>query len=208
MGKIKFTKGFTLIELLVVISIISLLSSIIMAALNSARNKAKESAIKSELLSIKSQAELSYNNTGDYSTASSAISNMTSVINNIGGTSAFYTEDNTRFAVSVKSNFDPTKNWSVSDQGKVVVWDTADQSSSMNWYNASTACFNSGGRLPTIEEYRALYNAYGYPPFGYNWRWTGTEYPDVIPQAWTLAPYGGNTSPAWKTSTLLVRCVH
>lgn len=34
-------KGFTLIELLVVISIISLLSSVVLASLNSARNKAK-----------------------------------------------------------------------------------------------------------------------------------------------------------------------
>jgi prepilin-type N-terminal cleavage/methylation domain-containing protein len=42
-------KGFTLIELLVVISIVSLLSSVVLAALNSARDKAKISKAKQEM---------------------------------------------------------------------------------------------------------------------------------------------------------------
>lgn len=45
-------KGFTLIELLVVISIISLLSSVVLAALNSARQKAKVSQTASMLKQI------------------------------------------------------------------------------------------------------------------------------------------------------------
>ncbi|MEN9622135.1 MAG: hypothetical protein RLZZ67_569 [Candidatus Parcubacteria bacterium] len=43
-------KGFTLIELLVVVSIISLLSSIVLAALNSARQKAQISRARQELV--------------------------------------------------------------------------------------------------------------------------------------------------------------
>jgi len=43
------TKGFTLIELLVVISIISLLSSIVLASLNSTRVKARDAYRKQEI---------------------------------------------------------------------------------------------------------------------------------------------------------------
>ncbi|MES2213561.1 MAG: type II secretion system protein [Patescibacteria group bacterium] len=56
------THGFTLIELLVVISIIGVLSSIVLASLTNARSKGADSAIKSNLNNIRSQAELSYDN--------------------------------------------------------------------------------------------------------------------------------------------------
>src|SRR3989344_5805221 len=52
--------GFTLIELLVVIAIIGLLSSVVLASLNSARNKGADAAIKSQLKSLQSQAEIIY----------------------------------------------------------------------------------------------------------------------------------------------------
>ena len=53
-------KGFTLIELLVVIAIISLLSSIVLASLKTARSKAADAAVKSQMNSVRPQAEIFY----------------------------------------------------------------------------------------------------------------------------------------------------
>lgn len=64
----KHSKGFTLIELLVVIAIIGVLSSVVLGALGIARAKAADAAIKSNLSNIRAQAEIQYNNTGDYGT--------------------------------------------------------------------------------------------------------------------------------------------
>lgn len=51
-------KGFTLIELLVVIAIIGILASVVLASLSSARDKGKDASVKSQLASMKAQAEL------------------------------------------------------------------------------------------------------------------------------------------------------
>lgn len=53
-----YKKGFTLIELLVVIAIIGILSSVVLASLSSARSKGADAKIKSELSSIRAEAEL------------------------------------------------------------------------------------------------------------------------------------------------------
>ncbi|MEY2641082.1 MAG: hypothetical protein RL150_475 [Candidatus Parcubacteria bacterium] len=52
--------GFTLIELLVVIAIIGILSSVVLASLSSARGKGNAAAIKQNLTSIRTQAEILY----------------------------------------------------------------------------------------------------------------------------------------------------
>ncbi|HVT74864.1 MAG TPA: type II secretion system protein [Candidatus Paceibacterota bacterium] len=66
------TKGFTLIELLVVIAIIGILSSVVLASLNTARGKGSDAAIKSQLASIRPQAEIYYDTNGNYGAAAAA----------------------------------------------------------------------------------------------------------------------------------------
>ena len=57
--------GFTLIELLVVVAIISILASIVLVSLGASRNKGGDAAVKTNLNTIKSQAELFYSNNSD-----------------------------------------------------------------------------------------------------------------------------------------------
>jgi prepilin-type N-terminal cleavage/methylation domain-containing protein len=58
----KFTTGFTLIELLVVISIITFLSSVILAEMQSTRKKAKISSTKQMALNMRTESEVYYSN--------------------------------------------------------------------------------------------------------------------------------------------------
>lgn len=67
-------RGFTLIELLVVIAIIGILSAVVLASLNSARTKGVDAAVKSNLATIQTQAELYYDDNGNaYGTAAKAM---------------------------------------------------------------------------------------------------------------------------------------
>ena len=64
MFKINNKKGFTLIELLVVISIISLLSSVILAGVKVARDKANHRAFRSEIMQFVNALEMFRNDHG------------------------------------------------------------------------------------------------------------------------------------------------
>lgn len=68
-----FQKGFTLIELLVVISIIALLSTIVLAAVNDARVKARNSAKNSLVLEYVKALELYRNDHGSYPQISTSV---------------------------------------------------------------------------------------------------------------------------------------
>ena len=83
-------RGFTLIELLVVIAIIGLLSSVIIASLNSARSKGSDASIKSNLETIRTQAELVYDNSSQsyasMCTDTTIAAALTSAASNTGST--------------------------------------------------------------------------------------------------------------------------
>ncbi|HYE23479.1 MAG TPA: type II secretion system protein [Candidatus Paceibacterota bacterium] len=69
-------RGFTLIELLVVIAIIGILSAVVLASLNSARTKGVDAAVKSNLATIQTQAELYYDdNNNAYGTTAHTLTN-------------------------------------------------------------------------------------------------------------------------------------
>jgi len=63
------SSGFTLIELLVVASIISLLASIMLVAVDSARQKARLAAVKADIRTLFTEAELYYSSNGGYISA-------------------------------------------------------------------------------------------------------------------------------------------
>ena len=73
-------RGFTLIELLVVIAIIGILSSVVLASLNTARNKGADAATKSNLASLRAQAELYYDGLNSYANFCTAAT-TTNIIN-------------------------------------------------------------------------------------------------------------------------------
>lgn len=86
--------GFTLIELLVVISIISLLSSIVLATLNSSRDKAGNTTVKAQLSNIRSQAALLCGDGGSTCTSvclDSTIDKMITYARSAGGGTAVNT---------------------------------------------------------------------------------------------------------------------
>ena len=62
----KQNRGFTLIELLVVVSIVALLASIVMTALNSARQKGRDAKRLSDLHQLQLALSLYYTNNGQY----------------------------------------------------------------------------------------------------------------------------------------------
>lgn len=70
-NNLNLKKGFTLIELLVVIAIIAILAAVVFASLGNVRPQAKNARIKIQMDSIRNQANLYYNNTGEtYGTGS------------------------------------------------------------------------------------------------------------------------------------------
>ena len=54
----KISGGFTLLELLVVVAIVGILTTVVLVSLNSARSKGQDSSIKTQMTSLRTQADL------------------------------------------------------------------------------------------------------------------------------------------------------
>ncbi len=81
MNRFYKNSGFTLIELLVIISIIGLLSSIALASLSTSKVRAADAVIKSDLIGIRTLAELEASSLGNsYNKSNSPISSAYSSI--------------------------------------------------------------------------------------------------------------------------------
>jgi prepilin-type N-terminal cleavage/methylation domain-containing protein len=206
-------KGFTLIELLVVISIIGLLSSVVLASLNSARTKGSIAAIKGNLRNMIAAAELSYDSVipNSYINACTGVLGMTTAIGKIGGVASCYSYDNARWGASAKLNSDTSKNYSV-DSSAVVTWDTVDTGGgvAMNWATAVSSCATAGGRLPTIEQLKALSLAYSSvtpQSFQASSYWSGTEDSAISSWAYYVNMITGVVANNNKIVGFYARCV-
>jgi general secretion pathway protein G len=96
--------GFTLIELLVVVALIGFLAAVVVASLNLAKSKGSDSAVKQDLSSIRTQANLYYVGTGVNTygaTGSSCVAGMFSVDTNIANAITHATANSTAIACNV-----------------------------------------------------------------------------------------------------------
>lgn len=82
------TKGFTLLEILVVIAIIGIFASVAVVALSSSKGKGDDSAVRSNLNSLRSQAELYYLNNKNYGSNIANVSDCITTTTFIASTTA------------------------------------------------------------------------------------------------------------------------
>ena len=119
MKKMNSKKGFTLIELLVVVSIITLLAGVVLGALSTSRKKSQDSAIKTQMASLRNQAQLYASGNGNSfdnlftsnNTWASADTNVLAILTSINKQSTVHTVGSgmTGWAAQVQLKEDSTK---------------------------------------------------------------------------------------------------
>jgi type II secretion system protein G len=125
--KPNFKKGFTLIELLVVISIISLLTSIVLASINMTKAKARDARRISDISQLRIALEMYHNDTGSYpTTLNNGALNALNVI----------VPTQIRSLPNDPLNTGATPSWAWSNQNTYYYWD-------YTFYNASGSCATS-----------------------------------------------------------------
>lgn len=112
-SKVTTSRGFTLIELLVVIAIIGILASVVLASLNSARDKGEDAAAKANLNGIRAQAELVYDEDGDYA----LVCSDTNVSNAVSAAGGDCSDETTAWAAAAPLNTTPVTVYCVDSTG-------------------------------------------------------------------------------------------
>lgn len=93
--------GFTLIEMLVVVSIIAILTGIILANLSASRNKGNDAAVKTNMATIQTQAEVYFDQHFD---SYSAITNNNVIISCKNPNTLFYDSTITGAITQITAN--------------------------------------------------------------------------------------------------------
>lgn len=174
-------KGFTLIELLVVVAIVGIIAAIVVASVTVARTRAAESAIKANLRSLASEAELVYDSAGTYAAinncheAGNQFNSFIVAIEQSGATTTC-TGDGADWVVSATRQ---GKSWSIDSSsilaeggaeeeegGGGTTWASSNHpGGQMNWNAAVAACAGAGGSLPSLQDYQTFFGATSNPLF-------------------------------------------